>query len=189
MPDNSLHILLLRDRDAHTWDTLYTANCRRTYRVLFHVTAASPAVLEELNQEVWLSAIESIEHFDTTRGTAQDWILGIARFKGLTYLRKRYANRLAFVGSYSNLPEERSEPQREDGFCERLALLRALIESLPDNWQYVLRKKYETGLSVKEISELMSVTPKAIESTLSRARQRLRELFVLTRDGGADDVA
>jgi RNA polymerase sigma-70 factor (ECF subfamily) len=189
MPDQSYDIQQLRDRDASAWDTLYTANCQRTYRVLFHVTGAPPPVLEELNQEVWLSAMESVEQLDASRGTAQEWILGIARFKGLTYLRKQYANRLAFVGSSANLPEESDEPKQDNGLSERIAVLRALIESLPDNWQYVLRQKYELGMSVKQIAELLNVTPKAIESILSRARQRLRELSNLTGEGGADDAA
>lgn len=61
--------------------------------------------------------------------------------------------------------------------AERASLLRATLESLPENWQYVLRQKYQFRLSVREIADLVDSTPKAIESTLSRARQRLRDLM------------
>jgi RNA polymerase sigma-70 factor (ECF subfamily) len=61
--------------------------------------------------------------------------------------------------------------------AERAALLRASLESLPENWQYALRQKYQAELSVREIADLMESTPKAIESILSRARQRLRDLM------------
>lgn len=179
---------LLRQRDAASWDALYTATGRRTYRVLYHVTGAKPNVLEELNQEVWLSAIESIERFDASRGSAHDWVLGIARFKGLTYLRKQYTSRLAYVGTGAELDHQWADASdsESDSRMERLALLRASIESLPENWQYVLRQKYEVGMSVKEISELVGVTPKAIESTLARARTRLRELYLETCEKGTD---
>ena len=173
---------LLRSRDADVWDTLYRSTSRRTYRVLHHVTGAMHNELEELNQDVWLSAIQSVERFDATRGTPQDWVLGIARFKGLTYLRKKYYSRFAFVSGSSELAEHWVTPDSSMEFVDRIALLRAAIESLPENWQYLLRQKYEAGLSVNEIAELIAATPKAVESTLSRARQRLRDLFRETID-------
>lgn len=169
--------LRLRERDADAWDVFYRGTCRRTYRVLYQVTSATDSVLEELQQDVWLSAIESIEQFDAARGTASDWILGIARFKGLTHLRKRYSSRVVAVGSSFDLPPSSKTESDSEEEAERAAVLRASIESLPENWQFVLRQKYETGLSVRQIAELTDTTPKATESTLSRARQRLRDLY------------
>ncbi len=177
MPTDVPDSQLLLDRDSNAWDELYRAVCRRTYRLLHTVTGAKKSVLEELNQEVWLSAISSIERFDATRGTPQDWVLGIARFKGLTYLRKQYTSRLVFAGSSSELPQLAAAPAETSDREERLMLLRAAIASLPENWQYLLRQKYEAGLSVKEMSELAGITVKTVESKLARARQRLRDLY------------
>lgn len=179
MIPNFVDTQLLCQRHPETWDLLYTSTCRRTFRVLGLVTGAAPAILEELNQDVWLSAIECIDGFDATRGTAQEWILGIARLKGLHYLRKKYKQRLAYVGSYTDLVDP-TESGEDIEAAERAALLRGAIESLPESWQLVLRQKYSDGLTVKQIAELCETTPKAIESTLSRARQRLRELFQST---------
>lgn len=167
---------LLRQRDEVTWNALYSAMCRRTYRLLAQVTRASAAVVEELNQEVWVSAMESVEKLDAQRGSAQDWILGIARFKGLTYLRKQYASRTVCVGSAEDLPEADGTDERTQETAERQARLDAAILFLPEHWRLVLRQKYLLGLSVKRIAELMGSSPKSVESILSRARQRLRDL-------------
>lgn len=145
--------------------------------MLFHLTAAKQSVLEELNQEVWLSAIRSIDRFDASKGNAVDWVLGIARNKGLTFLRRLYASRVVCVGGSNELPESIVFNEDQILVTERAALLRVSLESLPKNWQFVLQNKYHLGLSVREIAELMRTTPKAIESTLSRARQRLRDLM------------
>ena len=80
------------------------------------------------------------------------------------------------------MTEHWATPESTIEFADRAALLRATIESLPENWQYLLRQKYEAGLTVNEIAELTGATPKAVESTLSRARQRLRDLFRETLD-------
>lgn len=176
MTDEFIDVQLLRIGDHDAWDALYSATCRRTYRVLSHLTNAKQNVLEELNQDVWMSAIQSVERFDASRGTAVEWVLGIARHKGLTFLRKHYSSRVVCVGGSSELPESKVHDEDQLLAAERASLLRASLESLPENWQYVLRQKYQFGASVREIAEMMDATPKSIESTLSRARHRLRDL-------------
>jgi RNA polymerase sigma factor (sigma-70 family) len=155
---------------------LYRSVCRRTYQLLLTVTGAQASVVEELNQDVWLSAIESIEGFDATRGAPHDWVLGIARFKGLTYVRKVYREQRVFSGRHDVLEKTVAASPENSSETEQMAMLRAAITSLPEQWQHLLRQKYESGLSVKEIAELAGTTPKAVESNLSRARQRIREL-------------
>lgn len=166
----------LRRRDPRVWDQLYQSCASRTYRVLYHITKAERSVLEELNQAVWLAAMESIAGIDGSRGTPQDWILGIARFHALSYLRRKYRNRVVAVGCGSSWPAAAEVDAEAELRTERLGMIRACIESLPENWQYILRQKYEQGLSVKEIAESNDCTVKAVESILSRSRSRLREL-------------
>jgi RNA polymerase sigma-70 factor (ECF subfamily) len=179
--DEDDEIRRLRQRDPQAWERLYRDVCRRTYRVLFHVTKAETAVLEELNQSVWLAAMEAIERFDATRGTPSEWLMGIARLQGLGYLRRQYRRR---VFSAAGAVETWEAPNRErDGASahEQSGLLRACIEALPEQWQFVLRQKYEVGLSVKEIADLCGSSVKAVESVLSRARNRLRQWVAETR--------
>ena len=173
-------IQLLRDRDRESWDSLYRSTCARTYRVLHHVTGAPQLVLEELNQDVWLSAIDSVDRLDGTKGTAVEWVLGIARFKGLTHLRRHYANRLVIVSHCTDRVDSAEAVDEAIDGEERRALIRAAMESLPDHWQNVLRQKYEAGMSVMVIADMLGTTPKAVESILSRARQRLRDLIQQT---------
>ncbi|MEO1616402.1 MAG: sigma-70 family RNA polymerase sigma factor [Planctomycetota bacterium] len=168
---------LLRIGDRNAWDALYSSTSRRTYRVLYYITRAKQTVLEEMNQDVWLSAIQSIERFDSTCGTAVDWVLGIARHKALTFLRRHYASRVVCIGGSGDLPESTIHQDDPMLVSENALLVRASLESLPENWQYVLRQKYQSGLSVREIADSMETTPKAVESTLSRARHRLRKLL------------
>jgi RNA polymerase sigma-70 factor (ECF subfamily) len=174
----------LRGRDTEAWDRLYRGCAHRTYRILYHLTKGDGRVLEELNQTVWLAAMETIDNLDAARGTPQDWVLGIARFKALSYLRKKYRCRVVSVGM--DVPMSLSQPLSDsaDPLQERARVLRACIESLPENWQLVLRQKYEIGLSMKEISDLGGLSVKAVESILSRARNRLRELVRDTMEAG-----
>ena len=58
--------------------------------------------------------------------------------------------------------------------AERIALAMA---GLPAHYPSVLRAKYESRLSVKEIAARDGVLPKAIESLLARARAAFRDAY------------
>lgn len=185
MTDDSDDHERLKLRETQAWDAFYQLCSRSTYRVLYCITGGPPHVLEELNQEVWLTAIQIIDRLDVTRGTPRSWILGIARLKGLSYLRTQYKNRLVYVGEPIDLANLLEDCSADSPANDKLPLLRAAIVSLPERWQFVLRQKYDEGRTVEDIAELADSTPKAIESTLSRARQRLREIIAATNEGKA----
>lgn len=62
---------------------------------------------------------------------------------------------------------------------ERMGELLAMIETLPDLQQSVLRMKHIEGFEVEEIARLTGSTPVAIRTNLSRARKKVREQFIL----------
>ena len=53
-----------------------------------------------------------------------------------------------------------------------------IMEQLPGLQQTILRMKHVDGFEVKEIAELTGSTPEAVRVNLSRARKKVRELFL-----------
>ena len=51
------------------------------------------------------------------------------------------------------------------------------LDHLPVHYGQVLEWKYTDGLAVKEMAERLEMTPKAVESLLTRARVAFREQF------------
>ena len=64
-------------------------------------------------------------------------------------------------------------------------LVRVVLDYLPRRYGQVLELKYIEGHSVKDISELMGIGPKAVESTLTRARNAFKEGFSALQFGDA----
>ena len=62
---------------------------------------------------------------------------------------------------------------------ERMEELLALIATLPDLQQAILRMKHIEGFEVEEIARLTGSTPIAIRTNLSRARKKVREQFLM----------
>ena len=62
---------------------------------------------------------------------------------------------------------------------ERMEELLALISTLPNFQQAILRMKHIEGFEVEEIARLTGSTPVAVRTNLSRARKKVREQFLM----------
>ena len=78
------------------------------------------------------------------------------------------------------------EPESQVRRMDLLRLIQATLDSLPGHYGDVLEWKYVDGLSVNEIAERLTVSPKAAESSLTRARYAFRE--AVEAISGAIDV-
>lgn len=54
-----------------------------------------------------------------------------------------------------------------------------VMDKLPGLQQTILRMKHVDGFEIKEIAELIGSTPENVRVNLSRARKRVRELFLV----------
>ena len=59
-----------------------------------------------------------------------------------------------------------------------LDLMRSNMEKLPDDERQLLHLKYSAGQSIRSLADQLSMTEKAVESRLSRARDRLKETIL-----------
>ena len=67
------------------------------------------------------------------------------------------------------------EPEAQLRRMDVMRLIQATLDCLPGHYGDVLEWKYVDGLSVNEIAERLTVSPKAAESSLTRARSAFRE--------------
>lgn len=82
--------------------------------------------------------------------------------------------RLFVVGTDED-PAGPQDPQRDAGDAERREALDRALLSLPPAQRMAVVLFHMEGLSVREAAALLEVSPKAVESLLSRARTALRE--------------
>lgn len=151
--------------DRHAWRRLYDDNfafLRGWLRSRVQDTAS-----DDVTQETWLTAVRRIRDFDPMKGTFRSWLIGIAANVGAAEFRRT-----------SRAPEALiAEPVARDE--DDIPLGPALL-TLPDGYREVLLAKYRDRRAVADIASERGVTPKAVESMLSRARTAFREAWTKT---------
>jgi RNA polymerase sigma-70 factor, ECF subfamily len=126
-----------------------------------HEAAATDVV-----SETFLTALAG--GYDPARGSAVQWLMGIARHKIADARRS-----LRMIQA----EKEPSAPQQTDPLAAeetRLAVAKLMAE-LGDEERLVLEWKYLDGVSVRDIAARLGRTERGAEALLFRARQAFRE--------------
>ncbi len=126
----------------------------------------------ELTQEVFLAALRSWASYRGD-GAPLTWLRAIARRKVVDHFRAR-----ARRGAGVDLNALAAPPAEQAETTPQAARAAAVKQSLPGEDAELLEEKYLDGLSVREMAGRRSRTQKAVESALSRARERFRQRFL-----------
>ena len=174
MNDESRLVRAMARRDPSAWEAMYERHVGDVYGVVYHLVGGDRHLAEDINQEVWLLAIERFDRFDPGKGGFRDWLLGIARHRALRHHRR--ATGPVSGGRPEGVSGVLPPPELVEG-VERAGVVRAALLCLQRDSRRVLLDKYAEGLSVAEIAARTGRSAKGVESLLTRARGQLRALL------------
>ena len=141
-----------------------------------HNLAGLPEEMEECMDDVFMDVWEHIERFDAAKGSFKNWIVSIARFRSIDYLR-RYS-RTCMEEDVSNYENE-SELARNDRIDtleqEISAETEKLLEGLKEEERQILLRYYAEEEDVDVLAEEYGVSDSAIYSKVSRAKKKVRK--------------
>src|SRR3989338_3133984 len=133
---------------------------------------------EELTQDVFIDFIEALRDF-RFQSSLKTFLFSIARHKIVDQIRKKKIKNILF----SRLPSYVVEGLKivfiddEIDKKELKEKISKIIDSLPNDYQLILRLKYIEGIKIKEIAEKLKMNFKATESLLFRARKSFIKVF------------
>lgn len=122
-------------------------------------------------------------------GHLAEWLFTVCRHRAFDVLRKeRRVTRLA-EGQAERLPAAMPLPGRELEHAEAHAAMLALVAQLPPNHQEVIRLRFQSGFSYKEISRITGLSVTNVGFLLHTAVARLRRETAAAADGTAKAAA
>jgi RNA polymerase sigma-70 factor (ECF subfamily) len=190
-----LRRMLAGDEDA--FQTLYRRCQGPVYRFVLHMSG-SPAIAEDVTQEVFMTLIKDGNRFDPSRGTLPAYLLGIGR----NLLLRRLQKERVFVTFAAGSDSGSSEPHRNGNGQhphlvvaavdpvrnEMIGRVRQAVLSLPPNYREVVVLCDLQEMSYEQAAAALRCALGTVRSRLHRGRSllmdKLRE-FRQPVEGGA----
>ena len=151
---------------------------RRSIKKFVSQKIEDEGLVEEITNDVLWSAWESRENFNH-KCEEFSWICSIAKHKIIDYYRKKKIKQVLFSNNpiYEEIADKALTPERDALKNELLEEIKDTFAELNEGYGKLLRLKYVDGLKIKEISKMLKISLKAVESRLSRAKKQFREVW------------
>ena len=168
----------------NTFRELFEANSKKVFNIALNIVQSIEDA-EDITQEVFMEVHRSHHGFNQ-KAAVSTWIYRIAVNKSINHLRaKRTRKRFAFIGQLFHpvTNEQMHETPHFDhpGVIlenkELSGILFKAISKLPPNQMTAFVLAKTEGLSYKEIAETISVSEKAVESLVQRAKDNLKKIL------------
>ncbi|MFM7059515.1 MAG: sigma-70 family RNA polymerase sigma factor [Planctomycetota bacterium] len=158
----------LRERMTRHWLSAETA-----IRAYIAGAVRAFADREDLLQQVALTVARRFEEYDEQRPFLA-WALWLARSRIIDFYRTQ--NRHPQLLSEELLHRyAEGLVQRQDVIPQRREALQECLEKLPERSRTLIRMKYQDGLRIDRIAELLRSTPASVRVSLFRLRESLAE--------------
>ncbi len=175
--------------DADAITRLAEAALPSLYGFCLYRVGRNRDLCEEAVQETLVRAIRDLNQYHPARAgdNIYPWLTGLARNE-ISRILSREKKAVSLDTLWSRVDRDllalyariELEPfsdellQRE----ETQQLVNTTMSQLPPHYREVLEAKYVAGKSVRDLAALWSISEKAVESLLTRARQAFRVAFV-----------
>lgn len=148
------------------------------HRILGDVTVA-----EDLVQDVFMEVWRRAHAFDPSRGTVRTWLLVRLRSRALDRLRSATHRREVTVDDVA--PREAAPTAEDPELSPDRAMVRQVIQQLPEDQRLVIELSYFQGLSSSEIAEQMGSPIGTVKSRTAAALAKLRAAMSAAHGGQA----
>jgi len=151
---------------------LFMRHHARIYRFVARQTG-SEMMADDVANEVFLELWRQAPAFQG-RSEVSTWLLGIARFKALSALRKRKEVEIDEEAAAA-VPDTADTPEVAVMKEDKAAALRGMVNALPEEHRTVVDLAYYHSKSVSEIAEILSIPVATVKTRMFYARKKLGE--------------
>ncbi|TPJ56935.1 sigma-70 family RNA polymerase sigma factor [Mesorhizobium sp. B2-7-1] len=151
---------------------LFMRHHARIYRFVARQTG-SEMMADDIANEVFLELWKQAAGFEG-RSEVSTWLLGIARFKALSMLRKKKEDWIDDDDA-AQVPDGADTPEVVTMKEDKAAALRRFVDALPEEHRTVIDLAYYHEQSVTEIGEVLAIPVATVKTRMFYARKKLGE--------------
>jgi RNA polymerase sigma-70 factor (ECF subfamily) len=160
--------------DRLAMEVFYARHHVRVFRFVQRLVQ-DQSTAEDLISEVFLEVWRHADRFEG-RSTVSTWVLGIARFKALSTLRRRP------VESWDEQTAKVIEDPADNPAIalekkDTSMVIRRCLSALPARHREIIDLAYYHGKSLDEVAEIVGIPKNTVKTRMLRARMRLAGLL------------
>jgi RNA polymerase sigma-70 factor (ECF subfamily) len=153
---------------------LFARHQVRVYRFVLRLVR-NEATAEDLISEVFLDVWRQAGKFEG-RSAVSTWMLGIARFKALSVLRKRPEEELD-EETAERIEDHADDPETALAKKDKAAVLRECLSKLSADHREIVDLVYYHEKSVEEVAGIVGIPEATVKTRMFYARKKLSELL------------
>jgi RNA polymerase sigma factor (sigma-70 family) len=165
--------LALARGDDDAWLEFHRVYGPSIFRQLLALTRGDHDLAKDALQQTYLRVAKYVRPCDA-EPMFKAWLRTVAR-SALLDCWRRHRSFTELLFRKRQEPAELSDPSRDDRLMGELDQALARLDSTD---RVLLEGKYFTGTDVRTLADQLAITPKAVESRLTRAREALRRELV-----------
>jgi len=165
-----------KQHDQEALTQLYEANFDKIYRYVA-LKIGNKIEAEDLTQEVFLKALESISKFQWRGISFSAWLFRIAHNQVVDYLRKKAKRMTVPIGEM--VPSGKDDPRQMAELNLEIEALMAATKKLTKAQQEVISLRFAAGLSIAEIAKTMGKSEGAVKALQHSAIASLRKILAV----------
>ncbi|MDJ1470295.1 RNA polymerase sigma-70 factor [Xanthocytophaga flava] len=171
-PEDDQLLALLKASDRHVFNLIYKKYWKKFYRIaLYHVKSSEVAkdIIQDLFTSLWVRR----EDLTITKGL-DGYLSSALKYQILNYIRNQslHQSHHTLILKQSSALSHSTEEQIH--FQQVTDAVQDQIQKLPERSREVFELSRNEGRSLKEIAQLLQISPKTVEVHMSKALRLLR---------------
>ncbi len=181
--DADLLKAIAEERNHQAFEDLFARYEKKAFGLAYHLTGDREAA-QDVVQEALVAVWKNAERFDSGRGTASKWILGIVANCALKNRKKHQRDKRRIGAEFPKaISSNKMAETAGSGHEELRRALAETLNALPMNERQVIALYFGAGLSQYEIARKLSLSQRTISSKMKKTLESLR--MQLSRSGFA----
>jgi RNA polymerase sigma-70 factor (ECF subfamily) len=160
--------------DKLAMQTLFERHQIKVYRFVLRLVR-NESTAEDLISDVFLDVWRQADRF-AGRSTVSTWLLGIARFKALTVLRKRPEDELD-EEMMEAIPDDADDAEVTLQKKDKAGIMRDCIRALSADHKEIIDLVYYHEKSVSEVAIILDIPEATVKTRMFYARKKLGDLL------------
>lgn len=174
MEDTEVIHVYLEHQASNCFDLLYKRYGGKIFSKCISMLK-DEVLAHDATQEIFTKIFLNLSKFNA-KSRFSTWVYSITYNYCIDYIRRKKKRANLFMDDIERLPEVEDEVSDDEILSIATHQLKVILEELDDSERAILLMKYQDGMSIKEIAELLGKTESAVKMRIKRAKEKAKYL-------------